>query len=112
MGKRDEATGTEEQPAAQDPSDHADPADEARAALDSLTGAAEPLAVLDGARRLRETAESIESDAVRSARAAGVSWSKIGSVYGLTKQGAQQRFSPKNAGRRAGGGSTETTPEA
>lgn len=29
---------------------------------------------------------------MRLAREAGLSWTKIGAVYGLTKQGAQQRF--------------------
>ncbi|MCC2592248.1 hypothetical protein LKO27_02270 [Tessaracoccus sp. OS52] len=52
------------------------------------------LAALDRARVAREGAEAAERDAVASARAAGASWSRIGELYGLTKQGAQQRFKP------------------
>lgn len=55
---------------------------------------AEALAALDVARAGRESAESAERAAVLSAREAGVSWSRIGELYGLTKQGAQQRFKP------------------
>lgn len=46
------------------------------------------------ARKAREKAERAELDAVTAARAAGASWTRIGEVYGLTKQGAQQRFKP------------------
>lgn len=49
---------------------------------------------LDAARRLREGAEDLEREVVEAARAAGMTWAEIGSVYGLTKQGAQQRFRP------------------
>ncbi len=62
-----------------------------------VQSAAEPLERVDAMRRLRELAEAIEHDLVRDARAAGLSWSRIGALYGLTKQGAQQRF------RAAGG---------
>lgn len=50
------------------------------------------LASLDAARLAREAADAAESAAVRDARTAGASWSRIGELYGLTKQGAQQRF--------------------
>ena len=50
------------------------------------------LIALDRARRKRERAEADEQAAVAGARAAGASWTRIGAVYGLTKQGAQQRF--------------------
>lgn len=49
------------------------------------------------AREARELAEALEYGVIRQARDARVSWSKIGAVYGLTKQGAQQRFSEKLA---------------
>ncbi|MGC5626677.1 hypothetical protein ACPYO6_00340 [Georgenia sp. Z1344] len=109
MGKRAEATTdapADATSAAAEPTTGTDTPDpvqteQARTALRTLTSGDDPLTVLDGARRLRENAETIEADAVRAARAAGVSWSKIGAVYGLTKQGAQQRFSPKNADKRA-----------
>lgn len=44
------------------------------------------------ARGAREAAEAAELAAVDAARGAGLSWGRIGEVYGLTKQGAQQRF--------------------
>ncbi len=53
-----------------------------------------PLEALAAARGEREAAELREQAAVIDARAAGVSWSRIGELYGLTKQGAQQRFKP------------------
>lgn len=55
---------------------------------------AEALAALDAARVERESADAAERAAVLAAREAGVSWSRIGELYGLTKQGAQQRFKP------------------
>lgn len=42
----------------------------------------------------RERFEALEEAAVREARAAGVTWKEIGALYGLSKQGAQQRFRP------------------
>ncbi len=47
---------------------------------------------LDAARRLREAAEELETAQVEAARKAGATWIEIGACYGLTKQGAQQRF--------------------
>ena len=47
---------------------------------------------LDAARRLREAAEELEAAQVEAARKAGATWLEIGECYGLTKQGAQQRF--------------------
>jgi|GEM_PF-1265549 len=75
--------------------------DSIRDALRALEAAKAPLDALDAARRLREAGEALERDAVQAARREGVSWSKIGSLYGLTKQGAQQRFKAQTeAGRR------------
>lgn len=54
----------------------------------------EAIAALDSAREARELAEAAERDAVVAARDAGASWARIGELYGLTKQGAQQRFKP------------------
>jgi len=64
-------------------------------AWERLGTADDPLGALDAARRLREAAELLEHDLVREARTQGVSWSRIGGLYGLTKQGAQQRFHAK-----------------
>ena len=50
------------------------------------------LGALDAARCLREAADELEAAQVEAARKAGATWIEIGACYGLTKQGAQQRF--------------------
>jgi hypothetical protein len=62
------------------------------AALGALDVADGPISRLDAARLLREAAEELEAAQVEAARKAGATWSEIGARYGLTKQGAQQRF--------------------
>jgi hypothetical protein len=62
------------------------------AALAALDVADGHLGRLQAARRLREAAEDLETAQVEAARKAGATWSEIGACYGLTKQGAQQRF--------------------
>jgi hypothetical protein len=62
------------------------------AALNALDAADRPMSRLDAARRLREAAEELEATQVEAARKAGATWIEIGACYGLTKQGAQQRF--------------------
>ena len=62
------------------------------AALGALGVAEGPMSRLDAARRLREAAEELETTQVEAARKAGATWNEIGACYGLTKQGAQQRF--------------------
>jgi hypothetical protein len=62
------------------------------AALSALDAADGPISRLDIARRLREAAEELEAAQVDAARKAGATWIEIGACYGLTKQGAQQRF--------------------
>jgi hypothetical protein len=62
------------------------------AALHDLDTADGPLSRLDAARRLRESADELEAAQVDAARKAGATWIEIGARYGLTKQGAQQRF--------------------
>ncbi len=61
-------------------------------ALEALVKARTPAARLDAARRARNAAEELEQDHVEAARDAGMTWAEIGKLYGLTKQGAQQRF--------------------
>jgi hypothetical protein len=61
----------------------------ARGALGVADG---PISRLEAARRLREAAEELEAAQVEAARKAGATWNEIGACYGLTKQGAQQRF--------------------
>jgi hypothetical protein len=62
------------------------------AALTALDAADGPISRLDAARQLREAAEEVEAAQVAAARKAGATWNEIGACYGLTKQGAQQRF--------------------
>ena len=62
------------------------------AALSAFDVADRPMTRLDAARRLREAAEELEAAQVEAARKAGATWMEIGACYGLTKQGAQQRF--------------------
>jgi ATPase subunit of ABC transporter with duplicated ATPase domains len=62
------------------------------AALGALDTADGPISRLEAARRLREAAEELEAAQVEAARKAGATWIEIGACYGLTKQGAQQRF--------------------
>jgi len=62
------------------------------AALSALDAADGPVSRLDAARRLREAAEELEAAQASAARKAGATWNEIGACYGLTKQGAQQRF--------------------
>jgi hypothetical protein len=64
------------------------------AALGALDVAGGPTSRLEAARRLREAAEELEAAEVAAARKAGATWDEIGACYGLTKQGAQQRFRP------------------
>ena len=63
-----------------------------RTALGALDVADGPISRLAAARRLREAAEELETAQVEAARKAGATWNEIGACYGLTKQGAQQRF--------------------
>ena len=62
------------------------------AALGALDVADGPMSRLEAARRLREAAEELEAAQVDAARKAVATWIDIGACYGLTKQGAQQRF--------------------
>jgi hypothetical protein len=64
----------------------------ALAALDVAGVADETMSRVEAARRLREAAEELEAAEVEAARKAGATWTEIGACYGLTKQGAQQRF--------------------
>ena len=79
------------------------------AALSALDAADGPISRLDAARRLREAAEELEAAQVDAARRAGATWNQIGACYGLTKQGAQQRFrsEPSAPHKPAGAGPLE-----
>jgi hypothetical protein len=85
------------------------------AALSALDVADGPLSRLDAARRLREAADELEAAQVETARKAGATWNEIGACYGLTKQGAQQRFRPTRHQAKpvtAAPGSTKAEPTA
>ena len=72
------------------------------AALGALDIADGPMSRLDAARRLREAAEDLEAAQIEAARKAGATWNEIGACYGLTKQGAQQRFRAARSQAKAG----------
>ena len=60
--------------------------------IDEIGLAPSGLAALAASRRLREAAEALELTMVAQVRAQGATWTEIGTVYGTSKQGAQQRF--------------------
>jgi hypothetical protein len=80
------------------------------AALGALDAADTPMSRLEAARRLREAAEELETAQVEAARKVGATWIEIGACYGLTKQGAQQRF--RAAHKRTSAGSKKADPAA
>lgn len=61
-------------------------------AIAAFGDVADPLARLDAVRGAREALEALEAQTVAEARAAGATWGQIGSLYGVSKQAAQQRF--------------------
>ena len=71
-----------------------------KAEVDAHRAAREPLERVDAARRLRDAADQLEAAAIDAARETGTTWGEIGELYGLTKQGAQQRFRPKPPGKK------------
>lgn len=61
-------------------------------AVEALGAVPDPLVRVDVVRQARERLEALEVGAIRDARTAGATWKAIGALYGLSKQGAQQRF--------------------
>jgi hypothetical protein len=61
-------------------------------AMQSLQELPDPLRRLDAIRHCISELDDLERATVAAARAAGVTWTQIGALYGLSKQGAQQRF--------------------
>ncbi|WP_454299999.1 hypothetical protein [Salana multivorans] len=61
-------------------------------AAEAISTIKDPLARLAAAREAREMFEQLKLEQVKRLRREGTTWSKIGALYGLTKQGAQQRF--------------------
>lgn len=72
--------------------------------LQALRAVPDPLRRLDAVRGSREQLEQLEAATVADARAAGVTWTQIGVLYGLSKQGAQQRFRSTRRAPEAGKG--------
>lgn len=66
-------------------------------ALQALQEVPDPALRLDAVRIAIARLEELEAKTVADARAAGVTWVDIGALYGLSKQGAQQRFRPRKA---------------
>ncbi|MCW2603272.1 MAG: hypothetical protein JWN61_1407 [Pseudonocardiales bacterium] len=62
--------------------------------LSSLGAIADPLERMAEVRKSILALEKLEASTIDSARAAGATWGEIGAIYGLSKQGAQQRFRP------------------
>lgn len=58
----------------------------------ALQNEADPLRRLDAVRESLSALQELEASTVADARAAGRTWGEIGALYGLSKQGAQQRF--------------------
>jgi DNA-binding FadR family transcriptional regulator len=65
------------------------------ASLEALRKAKGSSAQLAAARKTREAADKLEAACVEAARDDGLTWAEIGKIYGLSKQGAQQRFRSK-----------------
>jgi len=63
-----------------------------RRVVETAQDAQSALAALAAARQLREAAEDLEIAAVIAARRRRATWTEIGTVYGTSKQAAQQRF--------------------
>jgi hypothetical protein len=82
------------------------------AALSAFDVADRPMSRLYAARLLREAAEELEAAQVEAARKAGATWMEIGARYGLTKQGAQQRFRPPARNRAEAAASAAPSKKA
>lgn len=63
-----------------------------RHVLDAVERAPTALEALDAVRRLTEAVEALEIETVASVRRQGGTWTRIGAVYGTSKQAAQRRF--------------------
>ncbi len=63
----------------------------------------DPIERLEATRAAREELERREREAVADCRAAGHTWTDIGARYGLSRQGAQQRFRRRAAAARTAG---------
>ena len=71
-------------------------------AVQALQQLSDPLARLDAVRHCLADLEKLEAQAVADARNAGATWVAIGALYGLSKQGAQQRFRRSKAAEQTG----------
>lgn len=71
---------------------NADPVKRVRRAISALQAVDDPLDRLEMVRWARSEIEALEVASVVAARESGATWSDIGALYGMTRQGAQQRF--------------------
>ena len=90
---------------------NADPVKRVRRAVTALQAVKDPLDRLEAVRWARGEIEAIEVDSVAAARVAGATWSDIGALYGMTRQGAQQRFSSAIASSAASRAVTDQRPQ-
>ena len=60
--------------------------------LADLNAASDPRQRLRIAHEIQDVAALLEEGVVAEARASGLTWTQIGSEFGMTKQAAQQRF--------------------
>lgn len=60
--------------------------------LQALQALPDLIGRLDAVRECIAELEELEATTVAAARADGATWKQIGVLYGLSKQGAQQRF--------------------
>ena len=72
---------------------NADPVKRVKRAVSALQAVDDPLDRLEVVRWARAEIEALEVESVVAARESGATWSDIGALYGMTRQGAQQRFS-------------------
>ncbi len=80
-------------------------------ALAALAEVPDPMARLDAIRTVREAVERLEQQAAEAARADGATWKRIGELYGVSKQAAQQRFRrPPPTAADAGDDSADPAP--
>ena len=63
--------------------------------LADLAATSEPRQRLHVAHEVLRAAIELEEAVVADGRAAGLTWTQIGSQFGMTKQAAQQRFKAK-----------------
>ena len=70
-------------------------------AVHEMRDISDPLRRLEAVRRSLQALEELQAATVLEARKSGATWIEIGAMYGLTKQGAQQKFRRSTAKHKA-----------